>query len=105
MALTDVRDVATAHVRALTYRSAPGNRLICSNKVDWFQKIQAKFAKASGSKPAKTVPTCCFGCLALILPEAKSVKNALDKKFQVDAADTKNVLMMDFINEETTIND
>jgi len=37
--LVDVRDVATAHIRALTSPSAVGNRYICSSRSMWLSEI------------------------------------------------------------------
>jgi len=104
-ALTDVRDVAKAHVLALTNTNAKDKRFILSNKTQWFQEIQTKFARHLGAKPAGKVPSCCFPCLALVLPEAKEFKKSLDKAFEVDAKKTSEILEFRGMDEEATIKD
>jgi dihydroflavonol-4-reductase len=100
----DVRDVAEAHLRALT-TGPPGGRYMVSNKNMIMKSLQGQFATLAGVKPASEVPSCCFSCLALFLPEAKGLKKALDKKWDVDASETNKVLEFQFIEEGTTIKD
>jgi len=103
MALTDVRDVAKAHLFAMTKPGAGGKRFICSKEPHWFQEIQSKFARVAGVKAAGKVPSCCFGCLVLCLPEAKGVKKGLDKSFKVDAKQTEDTLGFKFRDEAVTV--
>jgi len=103
LGMTDVRDVAEAHIRALTNPKAPGQRFICSQKPMWFKDIHAKFAKVAGGKGASTVPTWLFWFLQLWLPEAKNVRRGLDKEWGTDASQTNEILNFQFIPEETTV--
>ncbi len=45
---TDVRDVARAHVRAMTSPEAAGQRIIILNKVEWMETIAKALSEEFG---------------------------------------------------------
>jgi len=99
----DVRDVAEAHVRALTKPGAAGKRFICcASEPMWFKDIQTTFAKIAGVKPAANVPSWLFFFLQFVMPKAKNFRPRLDKEYGLDNSQTKEILDFKFTPLEST---
>lgn len=94
--LVDVRDVAEAHVRAMTHPSAAGERFQVAGPFLWFQEI-ARVLKARAPDIAKRVPTIALPnwmirLSALFDPITRSVLYELDKRRDCSSAKAERVL-------------
>merc|ERR1711972_1000950 len=88
----DVRDVAEAHLRALTNIDAPGRRFIVGYQTRWFKEMQAMIATKVGQRPAGELPSCLVGWLALCSPVFRILKQGVDKSWKLDATETNRTL-------------
>jgi len=86
MGLVDVRDVATAHIAAMTAPEAPGNRYICNTEFRWLVEIATQLNRDFGPRgyPVRTrvLPNFVVRLVALfdkavgrIVPELDQHKN------------------------------
>merc|ERR1719265_670065 len=75
--ISDVRDVAEVHIRALQVPEAVGRRFITSTQTYWMREIAAMFGaqKPELKIPSREMPSCLVGCLALCSPNLKRMKN------------------------------
>ncbi|WP_340150322.1 aldehyde reductase [uncultured Sneathiella sp.] len=88
--LVDVRDVASAHVTALTHRAAPGKRYICVAEAMSFRDIAACLKKHMTPKGYKViqrpVPDWLVHFLALFSPTFKLVVSRLGPATKFDTS-------------------
>eukprot|EP00811_Abedinium_folium_P035779 NODE_8543_length_1488_cov_5.001470.p1 GENE.NODE_8543_length_1488_cov_5.001470~~NODE_8543_length_1488_cov_5.001470.p1 ORF type:complete len:407 (+),score=79.88 NODE_8543_length_1488_cov_5.001470:117-1223(+) len=105
MGISDVRDVASAHVLALSNPDAPGKRFIVSSGTKWFADILAIFAKARPELrlSARTIPTPLLNVVALFNASVASMKSRLGVKYDVDAGPATRVLGLHFTDEVETV--
>ncbi len=86
----DVRDVASAHVIALTHSAAPGNRYICVAESmsfrDLAQQLQDHLAPRGYRIPQRAVPDWMVRALALINPTYKVVVSRLGPATKFDTS-------------------
>ncbi len=88
--LVDVRDVADAHIAALTSPAAPGNRYICVNSRLPFKEIAKivhdRAAPKGYDTTLKTVPDWLVRLLALVKPDLRIVVSRLGKDVLFDTS-------------------
>ncbi|MCR9215168.1 MAG: NAD-dependent epimerase/dehydratase family protein [Proteobacteria bacterium] len=88
--LVDVRDVAEAHITALTSPAAPGNRYICVNDRLPFEAIAKivhdRAAPKGFATTLKTVPDWLVKFLALFKPDLRIVASRLGKDVRFDTS-------------------
>lgn len=109
--ITDVRDVAEAHIRAL---EAPadtvrGERFPTSQKFMWISEmadtIRARVPEHAGKVPTRRMPDWLAKFLALFMPEMRQIKGELGNVRDVSGKHTEEKLGYSFIPAEQTLED
>src|SRR6185369_5636491 len=91
-ALVDVRDVATAHVLAMTAPKAAGERFIVTSETAWFKEI-AETLKAAGFRvPTFEVPNFVTRIIALFDPTLRLVAPRLGRRTLISNEKAKREL-------------
>ncbi len=82
----DVRDVASAHVQAMTKPEAAGQRFICVADSFWMEDVAKTLKEAYPDYPIKTnvFPSWLVRIVALFSPEARATVDSLDQELSVD---------------------
>ncbi len=92
----DVRDVAVAHIAAMTTPEAAGQRFICVSDSFWMKDaalILHEAYSSSGYKVKTNVfPSWMVRLVAIFSKNARATVDALDQELQVDNAKIKKVL-------------
>ncbi len=90
----DVRDVAEAHVQAMTKPEAAGQRFICVSDSFWMEDVAKVLKEAYPTYPIKTIvfPSWMVRIVAIFSKEARATVDALDEELIVDNARIKEVL-------------
>mmetsp|Transcript_6783 Transcript_6783/g.5931 ORF Transcript_6783/g.5931 Transcript_6783/m.5931 type:complete len:349 (-) Transcript_6783:48-1094(-) len=104
--MVDVRDVAEAHLRALT-RAPPSGRYITSEDCYdflWLGKVLTEEFKQHGYKPNRKLMKYCFAKFgAVFVPEAKSVINQWGLNVSTSNEKIKEHLGMEFRDSKTSV--
>ncbi|MGY8974048.1 MAG: NAD-dependent epimerase/dehydratase family protein [Sphingomonadales bacterium] len=109
--VTDVRDVAEAHVRALEApaEKVRGERFPTSEKFLWLREmadvVRARAPEHAGKVPSRPMPNWLVRLLALFMDEMKQIKGELGNVRDVSGKHTEQVLGYSFIPAEQTIED
>ncbi|MDP6344805.1 MAG: aldehyde reductase [Alphaproteobacteria bacterium] len=86
--IVDVRDVATAHVEAMTEAAAAGRRYICSGEFVWLGEIARILAEAYGDRgyrvPRRELPNWAVRLAALFDPTVRLVTDQLGLRNDFD---------------------
>ena len=94
--VVDVRDLAAAHVAALTAAGAPGERFLCTGHFLWMPEIAAILRDglgADGAKvPAKVLPDPLVRLLALFMPQLRMFLADLGQRREVNTAKARALL-------------
>jgi dihydroflavonol-4-reductase len=103
----DVRDVASAHLAAMTTPEAAGQRFICVGQSFWMQEVALVLKKhfaARGFK-VKTMefPSWVVRFLARFNPEVRATVDSLDKEVQMDTSRIQDVLKLEFRDMEEMV--
>ena len=107
--VTDVRDVAEAHVRAIEApaEKVRGERFPTSEKFLWISEMAAiirqRVPEHAGKVPSRPMPNWLVRVLALFLDEMKQIKSELGNVRDVSGKHTEDVLGMRFIPAEETL--
>ncbi|HEY5339198.1 MAG TPA: NAD-dependent epimerase/dehydratase family protein [Rhizomicrobium sp.] len=96
MNVVDVRDVADAHIRAMTMSEAAGQRFIAGSGWLWMDDIGRILRETFGDRakkvPVRRLPSFVLRLLSLFRPELKDVTVMLDRKHDVTSAKAQRVL-------------
>lgn len=94
--VVDVRDLAAAHVAALTSPEAPGERFIAAGEHLWFSEVARLLADGLGPAgarvPTRALPDLLVRLGALFSPEMAMLTPMLGRKFLFSAEKAKRVL-------------
>ena len=94
--MVDVRDVATAHLLAMTSRQAVGMRFICSVESYWMQEVaiilDKHFAGRGYRIPTRQLPDFFVRLFALYDGSVKRILPSLGKKTEVSSDRLRNTL-------------
>lgn len=94
--VVDVRDVATAHLMAMTDARPAGRRYICGGEFRWLVEIartlNEQFADQGHKIPTRQMPNIVLRALALFDAQAKLVVPLLDAERRVSSDRIKNEL-------------
>jgi dihydroflavonol-4-reductase len=90
----DVRDVAEAHLQAMTKPEAAGQRFICVSDSFWMEDVAKVLKEAYPAYPIKTTvfPSWAVRIVALFRKEARATVDSLDQELTVDNTRIKEVL-------------
>jgi len=107
MGVSDVRDVAKAHLLAMEKPEAANKRFIVASKTRWFKDIVSLFAQAKPELkiPVRKMPSCLVYIAALCSPPMNMAKRGLDKEFEVDTTLMRDKLGLVLTPESTTVAD
>jgi dihydroflavonol-4-reductase len=107
--VTDVRDVADAHVRALTHPGIDGERFLVAGEFLWLEDIARVLKARLGPKarrvPSKKLPDFLVKLSALFDPTVKMVLPELGRARAVDSGHVQRVLGVKLRPAEETILD
>ncbi|POH62999.1 epimerase [Cryobacterium zongtaii] len=95
-AIADVRDVAEAHVRALTAPGAAGRRFLVAGEFRWIREVSAQLARDfpdyASRLPTKITPDWMVRIMALADPQARMVVPELGRDLSVDTTPAREIL-------------
>ena len=90
--LVDVRDVAAAHVLAMTNERAAGERFILQSDAAWMKEIADTLAVSGHRVSTRVVPDFMVRLIALFDPTLRLVAKNVGRKYQVTAEKARTVL-------------
>lgn len=92
----DVRDVASAHLAAMTVPEAAGQRFCCAIEFSWIDEVADILAKRFGPEgwkvPTRKLPSFMVRIVALFDPTVKTVVSDLGRVRRVSSDRIRNVL-------------
>lgn len=94
--IVDVRDVAAAHVLAMTHPAAAGERFLVGDRFMWFSEVAAvlrdQFPDYRGKVPAKELPGWMVKLIALVNPPAKQIIPEIGRERHISAEKATRIL-------------
>jgi dihydroflavonol-4-reductase len=94
--IVDVRDVAAAHVAAMTHPAAAGERFLVGDRFIWFREaaeiIAREFPAYASKVPSRDIPGWALRLIALINPPAKQLIPELNRERHISSEKAKRVL-------------
>lgn len=94
--VVDVRDVADAHIRAMTLPEAAGQRFIAAGEFMWMEEIaqtlRTKLGEPAGKVLTRRLPNFVVKLMALINPPLRAVTPTLGRKHVFNSAKAQRVL-------------
>ena len=109
--ITDVRDVAEAHIRALEApaETVRGERFPTSQKFMWISEmadtIRLRVPEHAGKVPSRRMPDWLAKFLAIFMPEMRQIKGELGNVRDVSGTHTEEKLGFRFLPAEQTLED
>lgn len=106
--IVDVRDVAEAHLRAMTVPEARNRRFVLSAGERSLLEIGAALRRAYPTLrrlPAATLPNALVRLAGLVSSQAALLRNELDPERSLDATPARSVLGIEFRSPETAVAD
>jgi len=92
----DVRDVASAHIAAMTTPGAAGQRFCCATEFSWIDEVADILAKRFGPEgwkvPTRKLPNFMVRVVAMFDPTVKSVVSDLGRVRRVSSEKIRSVL-------------
>ncbi|MEM8967510.1 MAG: aldehyde reductase [Bacteroidota bacterium] len=103
----DVRSVAEAHIKALEYREAPGNRYLCANGFLQFKDVANILRQHFPRRkvPSRTLPDFMVRLFSYVDQETKPVLNDLGAQRLIDNSKIKEELDWQPISLEESVKD
>lgn len=94
--IVDVRDVAAAHVAAMTHPAAAGERFLLGDRFIWFREaaeiIRREFPAYASKVPSRDIPGWALRLIALINPPAKQLIPELNRERHISSEKARRVL-------------
>jgi dihydroflavonol-4-reductase len=90
--LVDVRDVARAHVLAMTTKNAAGERFILGSDTAWMKQIADVLAEAGYEVPTRELPNFLVRLVALFDPTVRLIVDVLGMPFLTSSEKAQSVL-------------
>jgi len=81
--VVDVRDVAVAHVLAMTAPGVAGERFIVTSETAWYAEIARLLADSGYRVPTRQIPNFVTRAVSLFDPTLRFVVNRLGRRVQV----------------------
>lgn len=108
LGLVDVRDVAEAHVRAMTNKESDGERFLCTYQPSlWFNDISKILAKEFRSQgywlPCFQVPYFVLRIYSIWDEQARSILGRVGKEIKFDNSKAQRILGIKFRHPESAI--
>lgn len=109
LSVVDVRDLAAAHVEALTAPDAPGQRFLCTGHFLWMPDIAKTLREGLGREgrkvPSKVLPDWLVGPMSLFLPQLRAFRHDVGQKRDADNGKARAKLKFDPRPSKDTILD
>ncbi|MDP6689765.1 MAG: NAD-dependent epimerase/dehydratase family protein [Alphaproteobacteria bacterium] len=90
ISLVDVRDVAAAHIAAMTAPGAAGHRYICSTEFRWMSQIaeqlNTEFGPSGRPVPTRVLPNFAVRLVALFDPTVRRIVPDLEQQRDYDSS-------------------
>lgn len=96
----DVRDVAAAHIAAMTNPRAAGQRHILVSEFGWMRDISKALRAAGYKTPTKDLPNFLVHLLAIFDPAARQIITELGHRPHISSARAREVLDLELISIE-----
>jgi nucleoside-diphosphate-sugar epimerase len=91
--VVDVRDLADAHIRAMTAPEASGERFIVAGRFLWMAEMAAVLRQKLGaSTPRLVLPDWLVHLLVPFMPNLRTLAPLVGRKFEIDTGKAKRVL-------------
>lgn len=89
----DVRDLADAHIRAMTLPAAAGERFIVAGRFVWMTEIAAILRARLGlPAPTRELPTWTARLLVPFMANLRTLAPLVGRRFEIDTSKGRNVL-------------
>jgi nucleoside-diphosphate-sugar epimerase len=99
LSVVDVRDLASAHVAALTAPQAPGERFLCTGHFLWMSDIARILREGLGADgarvPTKTLPDSLVYFLSLFMPPLRMFRHDIGQRRDADNSKARAILGFD----------
>ncbi|RVT96850.1 NAD-dependent epimerase/dehydratase family protein [Rhodovarius crocodyli] len=99
LSVVDVRDLAEAHVAALTAPAAPGERFLCTGHFLWMPEVAAVLRQGLGARgarvPDKVLPDWLVGPLSWVVPRLRMFRHDIGQRREADNGKARAVLGFD----------
>jgi nucleoside-diphosphate-sugar epimerase len=101
LSVVDVRDLAAAHVTALTAPQAAGERFLCTGHFMWMPQMArqlrdglaaAGFADAAARVPTRSVPDWLIGPMSLAMKQLRMFRHDIGRRYVADNGKAARVL-------------
>jgi dihydroflavonol-4-reductase len=96
LSIVDVRDLAAAHVAALSAPAAPGERFLCTGRFLWMPEIAGMLREGLGPDgartPRKVLPDSLVGPLSLFMPPLRMFRHDVGQRREADDSKARAVL-------------
>jgi dihydroflavonol-4-reductase len=96
LSIVDVRDLASAHVAALTAPQAPGERFLCSGHFLWMADIARILRDGLGADgarvPIKALPDYLVYLLSLFMPQLRMFRHDIGRRRDADNSKARAIL-------------
>lgn len=107
--VTDVRDLADMHIRALVAPQAPGERFLVGGQFLWMREIADILRDGLGSDakrvPGRRMPDSVFRLLALFISDLRMFRADLGRRNDMDTSKAERMLGFSPRPAEVTLND
>jgi nucleoside-diphosphate-sugar epimerase len=94
--ITDVRDLADLHIRAMTAPAAAGQRFIAAGEFAWMAEVaamlQAELGDQAARVPTRRLPGLIVRLLLPFMPHLRSLAPLLGRKFELTTQKARDVL-------------
>jgi len=94
--IVDVRDVAAAHVLAMTHKAAAGERFLVGDRFMWFREVadivRREFPGHASKVPPKDIPGWMVRAIALVNPPARQIIPELGRERHISSEKAARVL-------------
>jgi len=96
LSIVDVRDLAAAHIAALTAPEAPGERFLCTGHFLWMSEIAEMLRVGLGPQgarvPAKVLPDGLVLPLSLFMPQLRLFRHDIGQRRDADNSKARRIL-------------
>ena len=96
LSVVDVRDLAAAHVAALTVPQAPGERFLATGTFLWMPDIarilRGGLGRAGAKVPTRVLPNGLVRLLAVFMPQLRMFRHDLGQKREADDGKARRLL-------------
>jgi nucleoside-diphosphate-sugar epimerase len=94
--IVDVRDVADAHIRAMTSPEGAGQRFLATGEFKWMSEVsrvlRSQLGDAARKVPTRELPNVAVRALALVVPDLRAIRPGLGRRNRHSTEKAQRVL-------------